>query len=95
MNLNPKTKRKTTGFTLVELLTVIVIIAALAAIALTSTRKMRQSADSARCISNLRQIGPLLELYKQDHNNTYPSPGIKESGNSWKMWDSEDLAAYI
>ena len=95
MNRNPNTERRTIGFTLVEILTVIVIIAALAAIVLATTRKMRQSADNARCISNLRQIGPLLELYKQDHNNTYPSPGIKESGNSWKMWDSEDLAAYI
>ncbi len=95
MNSNPEVERKGTGFTLVELLVVILIVAALSAIVFTSARRARQSADRARCVSNLQQIGPLLEMYRQDHNNTYPSPGIKESGNNWKMWDSEDLAVYI
>ncbi|CAA6680167.1 MULTISPECIES: type II secretion system protein [unclassified Lentimonas] len=91
----PHTPPHTKGFTLIELLTVIAIIGVLAGILIPTMGKVRQNAKNTRCVANLRQIGPLLELYKQDHNGSYPSPGIKQGDAGWKMWDSEDLARYI
>ncbi|MFH1496515.1 MAG: prepilin-type N-terminal cleavage/methylation domain-containing protein [Verrucomicrobiota bacterium] len=60
------------AFTLVELLTVIAIIGVLAAILIPIVGRVRDSARSSQCMSNLRQIGVSLKLYITDHKNTLP-----------------------
>ncbi len=55
-----------TGFTLVEVLIVIVIIAILAAILLPVIGSVRRRAHISSCMSNLRQIGMALTMYKDD-----------------------------
>ncbi|WP_043587322.1 type II secretion system protein [Geminisphaera colitermitum] len=63
------------AFTLIELLTVIAIIGILSAIILPVTGKVRQSARTASCQSNMRQIALAIILYaNEQRNNTLPGP---------------------
>ncbi len=54
------------GFTLVELLVVMAIISILAGILLPALIKAREVARKTACVSNLRQIGMTLEMWRQD-----------------------------
>jgi len=60
------------GFTLIELLVVIAIIAILAAILFPVFAKAREKARQAQCQSNVRQIMVAVQIYMQDHNNSFP-----------------------
>ena len=70
MNLTPKQANAKNGraaFTLIELLVVIAIIAILAALLLPVLSQSKSSAQSAKCMSNLRQLGIAAELYWDDN----------------------------
>lgn len=68
-----KTDRKSSGFTLVELLVVILLIAALAAVGLTMATKMKRKGDAAKSVMNMRQIGSAMGLYLADNSGNLPS----------------------
>lgn len=73
------------AFTLVELLVVIGIIAVLISILLPALSGAREAAKSLSSLSNLRQLGVGLFIYKNDNKGFYP-PATVESAVPKKRW---------
>ena len=72
---------KKSAFTLVELLVVIGIIALLISILLPSLNRARQSAMTAVCASNMRQIGMAILMYENESKGTYPPEWFPSNPN--------------
>lgn len=80
--IHPLTTGRRNAFTLVELLVVIGIIAVLISILLPALNKARRSAQTATCMSNLRQIGIAYRFYTEA-NNGYMPYILNSSWNSY------------
>src|SRR4051794_31489760 len=72
------------GFTLIELLVVIAIIAILAAILFPVFAQARESARTAACLSNFKQIGLSVRMYSQDYDEEFPM-GTYPSPRNWEV----------
>lgn len=60
------------GFTALELLIVISVISILAALLFPAFVLVREKAQRTSCLSNLKQIGNAMEIYKQDYDGRFP-----------------------
>jgi prepilin-type N-terminal cleavage/methylation domain-containing protein/prepilin-type processing-associated H-X9-DG protein len=70
------------GFTLIELLVVIAIIAILAAILFPVFAQAREKARQSTCLSNMKQQGTAIAMYRQDYDETYPQAYYYLDNNS-------------
>ena len=61
------------GFTLIEVIVVIAIIAILAAILIPSLNSALESGKATKDLSNLRQIGTLMQSYLNDKDQVLPA----------------------
>jgi prepilin-type N-terminal cleavage/methylation domain-containing protein len=68
----PRANAGKLGFTILELLIAIGVIAILLAILLPVFTRAKGAAGASACLSNLKQVGAALELYRSDHANVLP-----------------------
>jgi len=73
-------RNRTAAFTLIELLVVIAVIAIIVAILFPVFAKAREKARQSSCLSNLRQLGMGVMVYRQDWDETIPYV-LNDSGN--------------
>ncbi len=67
--------RRTTGFTLAEVLIVLGSIAVLAALVLPTVWRVREAGRRTACLSNLKQLGLAVTLYQADNEDYFPRGG--------------------
>lgn len=80
--MNAQSRPRSAGFTLTEVLITIVIIAILASIMFALVRSMREKAQAAACVQNLRQIGIGLHAYIAENSGRFPVGGEDVSTNA-------------
>jgi prepilin-type N-terminal cleavage/methylation domain-containing protein len=81
------------GFTLVELLVVITIVAMLIALLLPSLQSARTHAREIICLANMKQMGLMVVVYRQDFRGYMP-PGIVLAGVNYNGWVPTANAAW-
>lgn len=82
-------RRRLDAFTLVELLVVVAVLAILAGLLFPALGKARRAAHTARCGSNLRQLGLAARLYWDDHGGRpFPEGLVRTNGGVlyWFGW---------
>jgi prepilin-type N-terminal cleavage/methylation domain-containing protein len=75
-------RRRSRGFTLVELLVVIGIIAILVSLLLPSLNKAREQAKRTACLSNLRSLGQMINMYANQNKGLIPV-GVSASATNY------------
>jgi prepilin-type N-terminal cleavage/methylation domain-containing protein len=83
------TSRWNSAFTLIELLVVIAIISLLISIMLPGMSRAREQSRAVVCLSNMRQVGVLMQMYSHDDTAEQPIPihlmMMRETGDDW-LW---------
>ena len=80
------------GFTLIELLVVIAIIAILAAILFPVFVKAKDTAQSANCLNNMKQMGMGIMTYMQNSSDRFP-PMIERTSSHGFIYARGDTPA--
>ena len=78
------------SFSLYELLITISVIAIMVSFLMPVVQKARQSADTIKCMGNLRSWGVAFQMHAAEHNGLYPKSWLNNSDN-WTMW----IAPYV
>lgn len=86
-----RTRHRSGGFTLLEVMIVVAIIAVLLAAVFVVVPRLRRGAATASSINNLRQVHALVQGYVVEHNGNYPISVYQDEVGSptWrrKVWE--------
>ncbi len=88
-------RRSSRAFTLVELLVALAIVAVLAGMLLPALARARGKAERVACVSNLRQAGLAMAMYRDDHQGRFPDRRDLKSSlpggyRPWDAWPGSD-----
>jgi len=90
----PTSTARNFGFTLVELLVVIGIIALLISILLPALNAARQSANTVKCASNVRQLATALLMYASENYGRFP-PETLTGVTKMEWYDQDRIGKYL
>lgn len=85
-------RKRSQGFTLVEILIVVVILGILAAIVIPQFTSASESAKSSSLLSQLQTIRSQLELYQVQHNGDYPTLGTGANTDWTQLTGTTDVS---
>lgn len=86
MTMMSPRRGRASGFTLIELLVVMAVVALLAGLLLPSLARARGASATARCTSNLRQLGLAAQMYWDDHGGRAFSERTVRTNGGWRYW---------
>lgn len=87
--MNPPPKGHRTGFTVVELLVTIAIVVVLAALSFFAFRRVQETAGSATCVSNMKQVATTHVLLAQENGGYLVHPWASAPEGGWQRNWSE------
>jgi type II secretion system protein G len=82
------------GLTLIELLIVVIILGALAAIAIPRITTSTDTAKANACATNVDTLNTSIEMYKMDHNGSWPSTITDVDSNTAYFPDGAPACPY-
>ena len=87
--------RVNTGFTLIELLVVISIIALLIGLLLPALSSAREAGNVAKCLSNTKTFGAVLQQYFSDNEDKCPIYAWNSGSLTKQFSFTDEFARYM